>query len=163
MKKYCKTCGLADLRQQRCKVTNLPIDPLKDFCSKHDNTTIYCETCHQQLIRDSVYWVHDLDWNWHCHCIECVKTLSSCSFCKKARTCAFENDPSSLPRTIQKQIRQGNQIYITEVPNPARIDITCKNGCSCYDIEKGCLRENNYCERIDHVYGNDTTEYPEVH
>lgn len=163
MKKHCKTCGLADLKQQRCKLSKLPIDPLVDYCSRHDENITYCETCHQQILKENTYWVHDIDMNWHCHCIDCIKRLSSCAFCKKARTCAFESDPSPIPKMIQKQVRQGNQIFLTEVVNPARTDITCKNGCDCYDAEKGCLRENNYCERIDHVYGNDTTEYPEVH
>jgi hypothetical protein len=41
---------------------------------------------------------------------------------------------------------------VTTVMNPSRIEITCAKGCPCYDPEIGCMRQFNYCERMNHVW-----------
>jgi hypothetical protein len=108
-----------------------------------------CETCSRQTKQQVLVPDGDL---WHILCPSCADQLNSCGFCKNGGKCDFETNPSSLPKFVQKQIRQGNMISVTTVKNPERIRQTCQNGCPCYDSEFECMREFYYCERIDHVY-----------
>ena len=133
--------------------------------------TIQCETCG----RPTEQQVLAPDGNlWHILCPNCADQLNSCGFCKNAGKCDFETNPSSLPKYIQKQIRQGPIISVMTVKNPERIRQTCQNGCPCYDSEFECMREFYYCERIDHIYEDnferadsgateDSGDGPEVH
>ena len=65
--------------------------------------------------------------------------------------CSFENDPSPLPKIVQKQVRQGNMTAITQVRNPERIEITCKKDCPCYDPEFECLRQFGTCGKCENI------------
>lgn len=115
--------------------------------------TIQCETCGRPTEQQVLCPDGD---NWHILCPNCAFQLNTCAFCKKVNTCTFETDPSPLPKMVQKQIRQGSMITVTTVKNPDRIAITCKMGCPCYDSEFECMREFYYCERIDHVYDDNS-------
>ena len=90
--------------------------------------------------------------NWHILCPNCASQLNTCAFCKKVNVCTFETDPSPLPKMVQKQIRQGPMITVTEIMNPERIRQTCEKDCDCFDANFGCMRQFYYCERMDHVY-----------
>lgn len=79
------------------------------------------------------------------YCRNCKQHISHCPTCTNSKECRFETDPSSIPKVIQKEIRQGNMIQITTVKNPSRIDITCKKGCPCFSEEFECLRQFNSC------------------
>lgn len=78
-------------------------------------------------------------------CDKCGHQLNKCPTCETAQTCAFETDPSPVPKMVQQTVRQGNMISSFPVKNPKRAEITCKNGCKCFDTEKGCLREFSTC------------------
>lgn len=145
----CRTCGLADLRQNVCRVNGSAIEPDKDFCSKHNKNPVVCEYCNSLTLQP--FFVQDGD-NWHCICNNCRVKLSSCSFCQNANICSFETDPSDLPKMVQQQIRQGNQVMITTVKNPSRVAITCQNNCRCFNQDFGCMRQFNYCELMRHIY-----------
>ena len=108
-----------------------------------------CETCGRPTDQQILCPDGDI---WHILCPNCASQLNSCSFCKKVNTCLFETDPSPLPKMIQKQIRQGPMISVTTEKNPARVDITCKKECDCFDPNFDCMRQFYYCERIDHIY-----------
>ena len=113
-----------------------------------------CETCgrpteHQFLCPDGD--------SWHILCGNCVSQLNTCTFCKKVNICAFETDPSPVPKMVQQQIRQGPMISVTTVKNPERVKITCEKGCNCFNAEFGCMRQFHYCERMDHVYDDSRT------
>ena len=108
-----------------------------------------CETCGRPTEQQVLCPDGD---NWHILCSNCAAQLNTCAFCKKVNVCTFETDPSPLPKMIQKQFRQGPMITVTEVMNPERIRQTCEKGCDCFDAEFGCMRQFHYCERMDHVY-----------
>lgn len=108
-----------------------------------------CETCGRQTEQQVL--APDGD-SWHILCPNCADQLNSCGFCKNAGKCDFETNPSSLPKFVQKQIRQGPMISVTTEMNPERIRQTCEKGCDCFDANFGCMRQFHYCERIDHAY-----------
>lgn len=154
MIKFCKTCGLADLAASVCQLFRMTIDPEKDYCSKHkEHSEIkVCEACGRVIIEGATL-VPEGE-NYHMLCQSCSDGLYSCGFCRNVNTCEFETNPSPLPKQVQQHIRQGNMVSIMTVKNPERIEITCKNGCSCYSEEFGCMRQNEYyCKGMDHIYG----------
>lgn len=85
-------------------------------------------------------------------CERCNSLSGTCVRCASARTCPFETDPSPIPKTIQKQFRNGPMISVTEVKNPARIDITCKTSCPCFSEDFGCMKEYNTCGKYEVRY-----------
>ena len=149
--KRCETCRIRDPRQNVCRITGSVVEPQKDFCSKHADKIETCESCGRLVMKP--YLVPD-GCTYHLFCEDCATQLNTCNFCKKATTCEFETNPSSLPKMVQKQIRQGNMTTVMTVKNPARIDITCRVNCSCFSEDFECMRQFHYCERMDHIYGN---------
>ena len=113
-----------------------------------------CETCSRQTQQQVLASDGDL---WHILCPNCADQLNSCAFCQKVNTCDFETNPSSLPKIVQQQIRQGNMVSVTTIKNPERIRQTCQNGCDCFSAEFGCMRDFHYCERMEHVYAEQPT------
>ena len=78
--------------------------------------------------------------------------MTNCATCTKSQKCAFETDPSPIPKLIQRQYRQGPMTSVIQEKNPERIAITCQKGCECYSEEKGCLREfTRWCDKYDCV------------
>lgn len=115
--------------------------------------TIQCETCGRQT--DQQVLCPDGD-NWHILCPNCASQLNTCSFCKNVQTCVFETDPSPIPKMIQRRIQQGPMVTVTTVKNPERIRQICMNGCPCYDSEFDCMRQFNYCERMEYIYDDNS-------
>ena len=162
MLKYCESCAILDPKTNICRLTG-QVMANRDYCSKHKTRVETCELCHRPTL--NTFFVRDGK-NWHSFCGECVKQLNTCSFCKKVNVCDFETNPSSLPKMVQQQIRQGNMISVMTVRNPERIRQTCEKGCDCFSTKFGCMREFYYCERMDYVYDdqrNDASEGSEVH
>ena len=79
-------------------------------------------------------------------CPDCAAQRYKCPTCETARLCDFETNPSSIPKIIQKQIRQGNMISVVTTKNPERIEITCKKNCPCFNHEKQCCNKELYGE-----------------
>lgn len=150
--KNCKTCALYDPNTSTCPVLRAPIDPDKDFCSKHLTNLNICEACGRASLKPILVPVGED--TYYSICGECVTQFNTCAFCRESRTCAFETDPSPLPKTVQQKIQNGPMITVTTVKNPSRVEITCAKGCSCYDPEFGCMRQFNYCERMNHVWNS---------
>lgn len=151
MIKYCKTCALANPKLLKCRQFGHHINLDEDFCSKHCSEIPVCAICGQEmLIENSI-----LDFKNGDHirtiCWKCSELLSSCTLCKHGQKCAFDDDPSPIPKLIQKQVRQGPMISVTQVMNPERVAITCAKGCICYDPENGCLRQYNTCGKCDSI------------
>lgn len=152
-KKTCKTCGFLNPTQPVCQVFGHQVDPTADFCSKHNNQIIYCVRCGRPVIDSFLIEVKENQYEHFCD--DCRLSFSTCTNCVKANICDFETNPSTLPKVVQKQIRQGNMIMMTQIRNPERIAITCQNGCPCFDAEKGCLKQFNMkCEAYDEVYNH---------
>ena len=152
--KTCKTCALYDPNTSTCPVLRAPIDPSKDFCSKHVNKVHVCEACGRASLTPILVPVGKD--TYHFICGECLEQLSTCAFCQESRTCAFETDPSPIPKMVQQQTQNGPMITVTTVKNPSRVEITCAKGCPCYDPENDCMKQFNYCERMDHIWNSTT-------
>lgn len=78
-------------------------------------------------------------------CANCYVHCNTCAMCQQVRFCDFETNPSSLPKQVQKFVRQGNMTIQTVEKAPSRIEITCAAGCPCFDPEFGCLKQNGTC------------------
>ena len=80
-------------------------------------------------------------------CPECTPRMSGCYGCVHGNECAFETDPSPIPKLVQKQIQQGPMIQIIQVRNPDRIAQTCAINCKCWDGKNNkCNKENDHCD-----------------
>lgn len=144
--RYCITCGLADPSKQKCQRTGAPIaNPQTEYCSYHLKELSKCDWCGTPVIIPIIYSVpHDDNTEeQHLICHNCLQKSGLCLTCKHGAYCDFEESSSTLPKQVQKQIRQGNQIMITTVVNPDRIRETCQKNCKCFSEEFGCLRQNN--------------------
>ena len=150
MIKYCQTCAIADLEQNRCKLFRHQITPATDFCSKHHYQLFTCELCGAQVLPETAIF-EPKDEMIRCICRECNSKYGTCALCRNGQTCSFETDPSSLPKVVNQQIRQGHMITVQQIRNPDRIAITCEKGCLCFDTSLGCLRQFNTCERCDNI------------
>ena len=79
-------------------------------------------------------------------CIQCYQAFNTCQACVNGSVCDFETNPSPLPKQIPQEIRQGNMIIQTTVPNPERVKLTCFN-CKCFnEDELLCCKQFNYCQ-----------------
>ena len=151
MEKLCKTCAILDPKLQKCRMFGHQVEPAIDFCSQHTTELITCELCGGQIPKaQSIIFVEKGKPN-RLICERCSKLHGTCHLCKNSAFCSFENDPSPLPKIVQKQVRQGNMIAMTQVQNPERIEITCKKGCPCYDPELECLRQFGTCGKCENI------------
>lgn len=78
-------------------------------------------------------------------CKNCSKIPAQCGLCVKGQECSFQTDPSPLSKVIVETVQKGNMTMQRQVKNPSRIEITCKQHCSCFSEEYGCLKENGIC------------------
>lgn len=153
--KLCNTCRLRDSSRQICLLTGQAVKN-DDYCSKHTTDSETCALC-GNIVISPIYTQNGEKWIPLCQ--ECASVgLNHCYFCEKAQECDFETNPSSLPKYIQKQVRQGNMISIVTVKNPSRIEITCQKNCSCFDPNLDCMKQFNYCNNIHHIYSQQKDE-----
>lgn len=150
MKKFCKTCRLADLKQNICKLYGLKIDPQKDFCSKHKAEIGKCEICEGLTLK--TFLVPD-GTEWHELCVNCVNKINTCNFCRSGSVCAFETDPDPLPKQITQTQRSPMGVIQTQVRNPEREQKFCST-CRCWSVDLSkCNKSNDSsCSRMDFIY-----------
>lgn len=142
--KYCGKCALRNDQQKICQLTNLPYES-GDLACKHFCKTIpQCGTCQRRF--PSLKTIMDNDYV----CDDCLNRLGTCAVCEYQNTCDFETNPSTLPKIVQKVIRQGNAQMMTQVRNPEREKITCAAGCKCYDKTYGCSRQDGLCVNYEY-------------
>lgn len=141
----CNSCGW--YKKNKCQKNHFSSD--KDFfCNDHMySEPLVCETCGSLLT--TPYLLIDKSNNIHTYCGNCYMNLQFCTGCTQANICPFQSDSSSLPKTIQQQVRNGNAIYMTETINSERVEVTCKKLCKCYNAEFGCMKEFNWCGNHD--------------
>ena len=112
-------------------------------CPYHATTLNICAHCNQvtvsPILREisSDYWIT--------LCGNCANLSGTCHLCSQSIECAYENDPSPLPKAVLKTYKQGNSVIQIQEKNPALIDITCRQKCICFSEKFGCLRENGTC------------------
>lgn len=99
--------------------------------------TDQCTQCGKPILGKEVFISADLK---AIFCKRCISLLGSCYTCEKAAQCAFEQDPSPLPKQVAQVIQQGNVTMQTIIRNPEREKITCQAGCPCWHEEWGCGR-----------------------
>lgn len=140
MNKFCRTCCF--VRGNHCQVNNWDINPSADTCPHHTMRLEACSKCGRQGPAQAFLWV---DGKNELLCEQCYNILDTCQSCGAAQSCAFETDPSLLPKVVMRQVRQGNMVMQTQVRNPDREEITCKKGCKCYNNDFGCQRQAGCC------------------
>ena len=140
MNKTCNTCLLGDKIQKRCRLSGIPIDPEKDFCSHYTDSLENCEICGHPMLTEGSFIEQDDNGVWHQYCSNCAKLLQTCQTC--SNPCEFESNPDPMPKVVIKTVRQGNMQMQTQVMNPERIQKFCPS-CNCYDEEVGCKRVFN--------------------
>lgn len=141
----CKSCALRQDNIQSdtgsiCLISKLQVDPVKDYCSQHRFNIPQCDICGQATIEKLQVYKLD-DGSFISMCGECAKQLGQCRTCTHGTECTFETSSSSAPKTIQKQIQQGNSIFVGQVKNPERVRQTCQNGCPCFSSNNLCLKQ----------------------
>ena len=141
MKNTCETCVLGDKNQKVCRLYGTPIEPSKDFCSKHSVDLQPCEICGRPMLGGKLAEKDD-NGVWHWFCLHCNQLLGTCQSCNKFESCKFETDPNPLPKVVMKTVRQGNMVMQTQIKNEERIKALCPT-CDCWNEEFGCLKELN--------------------
>lgn len=146
----CKSCGW-HTSPDKCQLLKIIVNPEEDFCSKHRKNIPTCEICGRPAHRNGI--LDSVSETFHLICESCYPRLGTCAICDNAQTCAFETDPSPLPKMVQQQIQQGPYQMVTTVRNPERVRITCQNGCVCFDPNSGCIKQNaQRCVNNKHTY-----------
>lgn len=146
MVKTCGGCVLPQLHPQKyCPIFNEPIDIHDQACKKYTEEIAQCYSCGDIILEGGVLYKNKGDDAYHVVCEKCSSQRGTCVTCVEADKCAFETDPSSLPKFVMKEIRQGNMIAQQQIPNPERIRQTCQNGCNCWNEEFKCLKQNGCC------------------
>ena len=145
MVKNCGSCVLPQLHPQgQCPVFHEPVNATDPACKKYQSELLKCNNC-GNIILDGGILYKSKEENYLIICSQCSSQRGTCATCVEANKCDFETNPSSLPKIIMKEIRQGNMIAQQQIRNPERIRQTCQNGCSCWNEEFGCLKSNGCC------------------
>ena len=145
--KKCETCALYITEQNACARTRTHTKE-DDYCSRWVDELMTCEVCGQLFVRPQAYIADENGENVVTVCGDCFAHRGHCQTCQHSY-CAFREDTTCpLPQMVQMKRQQGNMTQIATVPNPARIEATCKKGCPCYS-EEGCNKQcgtcGNYC------------------
>lgn len=149
---YCKTCAISTPRLdvETGRICRRDGQPVKDehFCGYHARSLRRCECCGQEYLGSGTLIATMTDDKMTVEasiCPQCNQQYNTCQTCKNKNICSFETDPSTLPKVVTKQIRQGGKmITMAQVMNPERIKITCQNGCPCWDPQNSCCSEQNH-------------------
>lgn len=149
--KFCKTCGLLDVVQNVCRLYKKIVNPEADYCSEYNENPQACDYCQRYVPNEALNIVFNGD-KTHFMCPRCASAINTCNFCEELNYCDFETNPSSVPKIIKQEIRQGNFISVQTVKNIERIRLTCQNGCKCWSEDFGCMKEFGYCDNICSVY-----------
>ena len=147
--KSCLTCGYRTLNPQQCPLIGYQYTEDRNVsCPYWVAELVTCAICGNIIPKKNYCLTHFKDGSWQPTCDNCLKLSGTCGGCSKSSTCDFETNPSPLPKAVQKQIRQGNQILVTTVKNPSRIEATCKKNCDCWDEEnQQCSKEYGCCSK----------------
>ena len=149
MQKTCAQCAFhiktpSDNYDGKCGIFGHAIHLAGNACSKFNDNPYTCDLCHRVIVENPII---DIDNETgkvkRILCAECNSKFGTCLTCENTKNCKFEEDPSPIPKMVQKQIRQGNMVSVMNVPNIERIRETCQKGCLCFQQENGCNRQNN--------------------
>lgn len=145
--KTCGNCAMADFQRNQCRLLGHSIGR-EDFCSKFTTSILTCDNCGRPMPTNvSILCETSTPGEYKNLCLNCYNLLNTCHTCENNRSCAFQEDNSGIPKVIQQQVRQGPMTVINQVMNPDLVNITCRNGCACFNEETGCCRGNSYCDK----------------
>ena len=149
--KSCFNCAYHALNPQQCPLIGYEYtDNRNQICPYHTTELPKCDIC-GKVVPDSMF-TQKSDGSWIRICKNCQSKSGTCGGCSKSSTCDFETNPSPIPKAVQKRIQQGNQIMVTTIKNPSRIDVTCGINCPCFSEENGCCREYNTCSNFEGAF-----------
>ena len=149
--KSCFNCAYRTLNPQQCPLIGYQYaDDRNQVCPYHTTELSKCDIC-GQIVPDSMF-TQKSDGSWIRICKNCQSKSGTCGGCSKSSTCDFETNPSPIPKAVQKRFQQGNQIMVTTIKNPSRIDVTCRVNCPCFSEENGCCREYNTCGNFEGAF-----------
>ena len=148
MDKRCSTCAMYISNEGVCARTRAYEVPT-NLCSHWCEEVPVCDICHSLFV-PPITWIYDKQERPHRMCPNCFNARNTCKLCIYNNGCAFKESPINIPPVINQTVRQGNMVMTTQVPNPARIDATCKSGCHCHS-EDGCNREFGTCANFTFV------------
>ena len=141
----CGDCGIWKANNKTCPYFQEPMYENEPGCPKFQGELPICSLCGRPFIGSAILNYDTHTQSVYVVCPQCDKHLYTCATCKQGRYCDFETNPVSLPKMIQKEIRQGNMVAVTTVKNPERIRETCQKNCKCFSAEFGCMKTNNEC------------------
>lgn len=150
--KTCETCGFRTLNPQQCPLIGYQYTDLRKTCPYWVAEVTHCSYCNAVIPDRHYALIHSNDGSWKPVCGKCLKLSGTCGSCVNSQVCDFETNPSTIPKAVQKTIQQGNMTTVTTIPNPTRIDITCRVNCQCFSEEFGCLKENGTCRKYKGVF-----------
>lgn len=149
--KSCLTCAYRALNPQQCPLIGYQYaNDRNQVCPYHTTELPKCDICGR--VTPNSMFRQKSDGSWIRICKNCQGNSGTCGGCSKSATCDFETNPSPIPKAIQKRTQQGNQIMVTTVKNPSRIEVTCRINCPCFSEENGCCREYNTCSNYEGVF-----------
>ena len=142
MTKTCGQCALMAPDTSTCMLYNSKVMPSNAACPRFATNLFNCSSCGNLILPTDAIIEHETN---KISCSKCQLARYTCQTCAHGNGCAFETDPSPIPKMIRQTMQKGPMTTIADVPNPSRIDITCKAKCPCYDAENGCLKQNGLC------------------
>lgn len=146
----CKGCGLYETSALTCKIFKTRLDPEEPGCPYFTKEILKCDSCGKTILNAREVLLEEFNGKTLCLCEECNAQALTCAFCSSGTLCDFETNPSTLPKVVQKQVRQGYTIVTTQVRNPDRVKETCAKNCKCWDPETQiCRKEQHWCNNYD--------------
>lgn len=155
MDKICSTCAMYSAEQQGCVRTQTREKP-NNTCSHWTTEIPTCDVCGRPFL-PPIAWIQDKAGRLRSMCPNCFNARNTCQLCAHGRGCAFKESPINIPPIINQTVRQGNMIMTNQVPNPARIEATCKSGCKCCDDNR-CNRQYGTCANFTFVLDKEGEE-----
>lgn len=146
IERKCESCGFSVKGAETCPLTQLPVNE-NSSCSFYEREPNSCDLCHTKIPKSATVYNKNM-----LLCPHCAKQLTTCAGCNHSNYCAFEQDPSPLPKIVEKRIQQGNMIQIMQVRNPDRIRETCAKGCKCFRENFPCMRQINCCDSWEGIH-----------
>ena len=136
------TCGLCGLKDTsgRCITTHQVMPPNTQACVNFDSAPLICHNCNSIFPHKMAIILQESKET-------CADQIGQCGTCALGNKCDFQTNPSPIPLTIRRQIKQGPMVSVIEEKNPERIAITCKVNCECFDPENKCLKKSGVCDK----------------
>lgn len=149
--KHCGNCGFHNLDPQQCQLIGYQYAADRKLsCPYWTDELPICDTCGKVSL--DYAFSQSPSGEYKRVCKECLSLSGTCRSCVKSAECDYENNPSTLPKAVEKRYQRGNQIIVVQEKNPLRIDISCRVNCECFSEEFGCLRENGTCGKYEGVF-----------